>query len=335
VNPVHPVEPLGARSLRTLLGVFVAAVSGLAIALTMTGNARAEPTPGELERQIDVAWNSLEPVIEQHNQVRAELADNRAKVAALTEQIQPLQVQIDAVNEKIAALSVQQYKTGPTGAINALLASGSSTHLPDQLARIEMVARRHGQAIADVVALKKQYDELKRPLDQLVDKLAAQEADLAQKKVQIDAEIKRLNEMRLQAYGTTGGTGALRPAPCPSTYPGGPAAIAARTACAQIGKPYVFGSGGPNSFDCSGLTAYAWGAAGVKLRHFTRWQWEDTKSVGRPELRPGDLVFYYSDLHHVGMYVGEGWLVHASRAGEPVKMKRVDDGPIAGYRRPG
>lgn len=60
-----------------------------------------------------------------------------------------------------------------------------------------------------------------------------------------------------------------------------------------------------------------------------------TANVGRSDLRPGDLVFYYSDLHHVGMYVGNGWVVHASRAGVPVKRKRVDDGPIHSFGRPG
>ncbi len=332
---MHPHSGRSHRSPRRFLGVLIAAIGGVFMALSATTHAYAEPSPAELEKQIDAVWNTLEPVIEQHNQVRGELEANKAKVAALTERIRPLQLQIDVARSKVAALSVQQYKTGRHGALNALLASGTSASLPGQLSRLEAFARRQESAIADVLVLKTQYDELKRPLDQLVAQQAAQETELARKKTQIDAEIKRLNEMRLKAYGSTGGIGALRPAPCPSSYPGGPAAVAARTACAQIGKPYVFGSGGPNSFDCSGLTAYAWGAAGVKLRHYTQWQWQDTRSVGRNEIIPGDLVFYYSDLHHVGMFVGNGWIVHASRAGEPVRMKRVDDGPVAGFRRPG
>jgi cell wall-associated NlpC family hydrolase len=80
---------------------------------------------------------------------------------------------------------------------------------------------------------------------------------------------------------------------------------------------------------------FAWKAAGVSLRHYTKWQWSDTKPVSRADLRPGDLVFYYSDLHHMGMYVGNNWIVHAPTSGDVVRMKRIDDGPIAGYRRPG
>jgi cell wall-associated NlpC family hydrolase len=317
------------------LRVLAAAVLGSVLALTMAAHAHAEPTPGDLEKQIDAVWNTLEPVIEEHNKVQADLAANKAKVAALTEQIRPLQEQIDTARSKVAALTVHEYKSGRTSTLNVLLRSGSSDGFSDRLVRLEALARKQEAALAEVLALKKQHDEVKLPLDQLVAKLTAQEADLAKRKAQIDTDIKKLNEMRLAAYGSTGGLGGLRPAPCPASYPGGAAAIAARTACAQIGKPYVFGSSGPNSFDCSGLTGYAWKAAGVSLRHYTQWQWSDTKPVSRADLRPGDLVFYYSDLHHVGMYVGNNWIVHAPTSGDVVRMKRVDDGPIAGYRRPG
>jgi peptidoglycan DL-endopeptidase CwlO len=317
------------------LRLFASAVLGSILALVVAVQAHAEPTPGELEQRIDEAWNRLEPLIEEHNRVAGELAANRAKVAALTEQIRPLQEQIDRAQAKVAALSVREYKAGRAGALNALLETGSSTSFADRLIRLEALAHKQKEALAGVVALKQQHDAVKQPLDQLVGRLAAQEADLARRKGQIDADIKQLNELRLTAYGRTGGIGALRPAPCPATYPGGAAAVAARTACAQIGKPYRFGSGGPGSFDCSGLTAYAWKAAGVNLRHYTSWQWQDTTPVSRADLRAGDLVFYYRDLHHVGIYVGNGWIVHAPTSGDVVRMKRVDDGPVVGYRRPG
>lgn len=315
--------------------VLAAAVLGSVLALSLGARAHAEPSTTELEKQIDAQWNQLEPVIEEHNKVQAELAENKAKVDALMEQIRPLQEQVDAARSKVAALTIHEYKTGRTGTLNALLAAGSSDGLGDRLVRLEALARKQEAALADVLALKKEYEEAKQPLDQLVSKLSAQEADLAKRKAAIDAEIKKLNDMRLAAFGTTGGKGSLQPAPCPATYPGGPASIAARTACAQIGKPYVFGSTGPDTFDCSSLTMFAWKAAGVSLRHYTKWQWSDTKQVSRADLRPGDLVFYYSDLHHMGMYVGNNWIVHAPTSGDVVRMKRIDDGPIAGYRRPG
>src|SRR5262245_16495226 len=200
----------GASS-RVRLRVIAAAVLGSLLTFTLAARAHAEPTPGELEQQIDLVWNTLEPVIEEHNRVAGELAANRAKVAALTAQIRPLQEQIDRARAEVAALSVHEYKAGRAGALNALLAAGSATSFADRLTRLEAMAHRQQEALAGVLALKQQYDAVRMPLDQLVARLATQEADLAKRKARIDADIKRLNEMRLAAYGRTGGTGALRP----------------------------------------------------------------------------------------------------------------------------
>jgi len=159
--------------------------------------------------------------------------------------------------------------------------------------------------------------------------------ELATKKEQIEGDIKRLNDMRLAAYGSGVGTGSLKPVACPSTYDGSIGSKAAQAACSQIGKSYVFNTSGPKTFDCSGLTMYAWSQAGVKtLRHYTKWQYQDTKRVTRDQLRPGDLVFFYGDMHHMGMYVGNGWMVHAPHSGDVVRMKEISSMPASGYGRP-
>jgi cell wall-associated NlpC family hydrolase len=122
---------------------------------------------------------------------------------------------------------------------------------------------------------------------------------------------------------------------CPVDYAPGPGGAAAKRACGLIGRPYIWAAAGPNGYDCSGLTLTAWGEAGVALRHCTNWQWSDTKPISRAELRPGDLVFFFKDLHHLGIYVGGGWMVHAPQTGDVVRMARMDNPylPIAGFRR--
>lgn len=307
----------------------------MALALGVTGQAHADPSPAEIEAQIDTAWNQLEPTIEQHNAIKTELNANKARADQLATQIGPLQVKVDAALGRVSSLSVQYYKGGPASTLNALLKTGSPTTFADQLSLLNSLAKSEASEIKDVLALKAQYDVQKKPLDELVAKLSAQEADLAAKETTINAEIKRLNDLRLKVYGTTGGTGDLRPVACPVEYVGGAAAKAAQIACAQIGKRYVWGAEGPNTFDCSGLTLYAWGKAGVRLRHYTKWQYQDSDRVSRADLRPGDLVFFYSDMHHMGMYVGNGWMVHAPHSGDVVRMKKIDGAPIAGYGRPG
>jgi len=115
------------------------------------------------------------------------------------------------------------------------------------------------------------------------------------------------------------------PVPPPAPVSGGSAAaqIAVRTALAQVGDPYVWGAAGPNAFDCSGLMQYAYAAAGISLPHSSAMQSTMGTPVSRSALQPGDLIFFYSPVSHVGMYIGNGQMVHAATSGSPVKITAV------------
>jgi cell wall-associated NlpC family hydrolase len=296
--------------------------------------ASAEPTVAEIEKQIDEAWNQLEPVIERHNATRQDLAKKKQQADALGKRIAPLQLQVDLAMARVGQFAAKQYKGGNFSTLNAILTTGSPNTFAYQLELLDQFARRSQSDIQQVLDLKNRYSAQKAPLDTLVNQLTQTEAELAAKKKQIDADIDRLEKLRLDAYGTTGGTGDLRPAPCPYTYPGGAAGKAVRFACAQIGKPYIWGADGPGGYDCSGLTSAAWRQGGVSLPHNAAAQRRTIRSVSRSELRPGDLIFYYSDVHHVGMYVGGGWIVHASQAGVPIQMRKIGNS-VHSYGRPG
>ncbi|GAB3055215.1 C40 family peptidase [Micromonospora schwarzwaldensis] len=313
----------------------LAALVGAAVVLTGGATAaHAEPSVAEIEAQIDRDWNKLEPVIEQVNAVRGQLAVRRKQADALGRQIAPLQARVDAALGQVGGLAADAYKGDNLSTVNALLGSRSPSELVTGLEMLDRFAHHQQEQVRDIAALRDELAAKKKPLDAMVADLSRTEAQLAAKKKQIDAEIAKLQKLRLKVYGNGGG-GPLRPAPCPAGYPGGPAGVAVKFACAQIGKIYVWGAAGPDHFDCSGLTMAAWAKAGVSLPHNARQQHDVTKRVSRAELRAGDLVFYYGDLHHVGMYVGDGWVVHASQSGKPITMKRVDDGDINSYGRPG
>ncbi|GIG89197.1 C40 family peptidase [Plantactinospora endophytica] len=322
------------RPRRSILAIALTALASAAVLFTGTTPALAEPTVAEIEAQIDTAWRKLEPVVEKHNATRTDLAAKKKQAATLQKKIAPLQSQIDAAMNRVSDFAVQAYKGDKASALNAMLTSKSPAALVGQLSVLDQFARQQQREVQAVVDLKDKYASQKAPLDRLVTQLTKTEAELAAKKEEIDAEVDKLQKLRIQAYGN-GSAGPLRPAPCPDTYPGGPSGQAVKFACAQIGKPYKWGAEGPGSYDCSGLTLAAWAKGGVSLAHNARAQRGQTKSISRSQLRPGDLVFYYADLSHVGMYVGGGWIVHASRAGEPVKMKRMDDGQIHSFGRPG
>jgi cell wall-associated NlpC family hydrolase len=107
------------------------------------------------------------------------------------------------------------------------------------------------------------------------------------------------------------------------------------TALAQRGDMYLYGAAGPDRFDCSGLTSFAYKAAGISLPRTARAQSTFGTPVSKANLKPGDLVFFYSPVSHVGMYIGNGQMVHSSRAGKPVSVVSLDAMPgFAGARRP-
>ncbi len=104
---------------------------------------------------------------------------------------------------------------------------------------------------------------------------------------------------------------------------------------AQLGEPYARSGAGPSSWDCSGLTMMAWESVGVSLPHSSRQQFNRGQPVAKSALQLGDLVFFYSDIHHVGLYAGNGQVIHAPRPGKSVEYIKMSYMPYAGARRPG
>jgi len=131
---------------------------------------------------------------------------------------------------------------------------------------------------------------------------------------------------------TTGST--TQPAPLTSPPPSSRASAAVEEAKRQLGKPYVFGGSGPDNFDCSGLVAWAWRAAGVTLPHSAGSQYRDYPKVPLTALQPGDIVVFGSDLHHDGIYVGNGQMIHAPQTGDVVKYASIYRQDLYGASRP-
>lgn len=323
--------PTPATRLHTWTIAALAALLSLGVAVP----ARAEPSPQQIEKQIDTEWNKLEPIIEQYNRVHAQLQDNRARQKKLTTQLQPLQLQVDMALSQVGNLAGRAYMQGLPG-LDSMLISGSPGDLTDKLTYLDFMARSQRAQISDVITLRDKYAANKKELDAVTATLAARDADLAKQKKTIQKKVDELQKLRVRVYGASGGaTGSMRTGPCPAEYTNDAGGKAAAKACSLIGKPYIWAAAGPDGYDCSGLTLTAWAAAGVSLRHYTKWQWSDNEPVSRNELKPGDLVFWFSDLHHMGIYVGDDTVVHATHTGDFIRMANIDAvGPIAGYRRP-
>jgi cell wall-associated NlpC family hydrolase len=297
---------------------------------------QAAASPTDPQAQIDQLWNQLEPLIEQYNGVHSKLLADQAAQAQLQAQLQPLLDQVDLATSRVSAIAAQLYMQGPMANINAMLTDGSPANLADRLSSLDALATSQQTTIAGVADLLKTYQDKKKPLDDLITQEAAADADLAAKKAQIQGQLAQLQKLiKTSAVNIA----VLKPTSCPVPDPAKPADTssagyrAAVFACSQIGKPYVWAADGPSSYDCSGLTKASWASVGVTLDHYTLDQWRNTPHVSTPTY--GDLVFYFSDVHHVAIYVGGGWVVHAPHPGDHVRMAQMTSiASVHGYARP-
>jgi cell wall-associated NlpC family hydrolase len=329
---VKRIEARRAAILRSLL----CAVAAVGI-LLVPGAAHATPSPSNIEKQIDEQWNKLEPIIEQYNNVHNQLVKNRAQLKQIDKQLAPLELQVNLAMSQVGAMAGQAYKQGSPNAMKAMIVSGSPTGLTEKLTYLDLLSRRQRESVAGVAKMRDKLAADKRDLNTLTEAVAARDKALSQQRKDIQKKVDDLQKLRIQAYGSTGvADGPLRTGPCPVDYTNDKGGRAAQKACDLIGKPYVFGAEGPGSYDCSGLTKVAWAAVGVHLEHYTGDQIREGTAVTRSQLQPGDLIFYGSPVHHVGIYVGGNTMVHAPHTGDHVRMASIDrTGAITGIRRPG
>jgi cell wall-associated NlpC family hydrolase len=321
---VHPVRQILACVL-AVLAMFV--LSGT--------HAYADPSVSEIEAQIDKAWNEAEPLIESYNAVHEQFAQNKAKQAALENQIRPLKLQVDLAQTRVGVIAQNAYEAGPAGGLAALLQAGSPAQLADQLSYLDQMAASQTSELKGVFELKAEYDAQKAPIDELVATLTVQDADLAQQRAAIQTRLDSLQNLRKQAYGTSGVLGTIRPSACPAEYLPTKGYKAAAFACGEAGKRYVFGTAGPNTYDCSGLTQAAWHTVGVYLPHNAYEQAHSMPAVRTADMQIGDLVFYFNDIHHVTIYVGDGKVMSAPMSGDVVRMVAWDRSPVHSIGRPG
>lgn len=193
--------------------------------------------------------------------------------------------------------------------------------------------RDRAKALSDSIATKR--SQLQERVDQhqgLIERLVAQERSRAESAAR--AAVRR--NQPPPPIPTTAAEVRKEPLIAPPPLPAsGGARAAVAAGYAKLGTPYQWGGSGPGSFDCSGFTAWAWRAAGVSLPHSSRAQYAATKRVARDDLQPGDLVFFGSPIHHVGMYVGGGNMLDASTYGRPVAVRSINRRGYVGAGRPG
>jgi cell wall-associated NlpC family hydrolase len=329
----------GRTALRSVVvGVAVAALIAPACA------AHADPSPEQIQAQIDKGNNEVELIVEQYNKVNGDLAATQAALTSLEADLVPLQSRMDAAHADADAVAVNAYKTGGGNLRNwsLMLGATSSDAFFDRVGTLQQISRSQQQDLATYASAKTTFDGQKQRLNETLAAQNRQKAELETRKKQIEGDIARLDEMQRKADAAAAAAAAAAkkpPATKPVVNPGAPPKVngaagkAVNYAWAQLGKRYVWGADGPDSFDCSGLTMMAWKAAGVTLPHNAAQQYSKVRHISRSQLQPGDLVFY-NGLGHVGLYIGNNQIIHAPNSRTVVKVSPIDIDSLYGYGRP-
>ena len=319
-------RPSAARSWRPAVAA-AGAATALALLLpggiSSAGTRAPSPTLSSLvaqARQLTTAINSLS---EQYDGLRVQLSSARTEAAkagqAAATDAAALQVSQDAVS-RLAAASYENAGYDPT--LEILTASNAAQFL-NQASIMQQLDQENGTRVSQLKAAQAADKRARETAQQQIANVTALESAMNAKTKAIQSEIDKVNSAAMtQAMAIFNQTGQYPDIAIPGGSSVG--AVALRAALTRRGDPYVWGAAGPTAFDCSGLVMWAYEQEGIPLDHYTGDQWNEGEHISRSQLQPGDLVFFFADISHVGLYIGNGLMVDAPSFGQDVMVQPID-----------
>ncbi|WP_329022338.1 C40 family peptidase [Streptomyces sp. NBC_00690] len=345
--------PLAGSAVRTASAL---ALVGTATATAFQGTAQAAPapTPTQIKAEVDGLQREAKAAAEQHDRAREAAARERVTLDRLRDAAVREVERLNTTRRLLGSIAAAQYRAG--GSAPGLEVAFTST--PDEYLRRTAFAAHIGDRRAATVASAEQQAKrlatLRKQGKRTAIALRTHQDEQARHKATVQHKLTAAQQLLGARYALrvdrAAGHGTPRAAavtsitesiaePIIEPITRGVATTRATRAIAYarqaIGKPYVWGATGPDAFDCSGLTRAAWQYAGVRLPRTTYGQIDSGTRIPRSALAPGDLIFFYSGVSHVGLYIGDGKMIHAPRPGENIRIAPIDEMPFAGATRPG
>ena len=344
------MPPLGARrtphrrwSRHAARSVLLAAIL-LPLTLLSNGPMTALATPAtsaRLEDQLDKQNRQADQLVEQYNQSNEELKKIRRSLKGLRAEANGAQADVRKLQATLGARASAAYVQGAGSAVAAVLGSNDPAAAIARVQVLDLLAARDGDLMDQLGVAGKAFDERQRNLlaaekaqSAEVQRLAAKKAEVEQAADRTRALLSRMRAADRPSAPSPASSGPVAPPPSGGGGGGsGSAAAAVAFARAQVGKPYCYGGAGPGCYDCSGLTMMAWRQAGVSLPHSSASQFNVGRRISASELQPGDLIFYYSPISHVSIYIGGGQRISATHTGDYVRVQSLGSS-IVGFARP-
>ncbi|WP_406331056.1 NlpC/P60 family protein [Streptomyces sp. NBC_00203] len=356
----------GKRSLTTMAMALacacacaVLAAPGVAYASptpTPTRTPTATPTPASnkdleaVRKKLDKLYHAAAVATDAYNAAEEKAQKQSAEIVDLAREIVKGQAKLDKLKDRAGAAARAQYRGGGLPPEARLWLSDDPQEFLDGAGRVRQGEHATKGLLAEMTRTQQDLEQYAKDASTQWKKLEANRKTKAEAKKKIkeriaaaeklESQLEKEEKERLakleeeaayQAQTAWLSSGVLAEINSKASEQG---KKAVKYATGQIGKPYEWGAEGPGSYDCSGLTSQAWASAGHGIPRTSQEQWKQLTRVDIKDMRPGDLIIYFDDASHVGMYMGDGAIVHAPRPGRTVTITGAGSMPILGVVRP-
>ncbi|MEV3853520.1 NlpC/P60 family protein [Streptomyces sp. NPDC050095] len=309
------------------------ATAAAAVALTsQAANAAPKPTKSEVKSKVDKLYEEAEKATDLYNGAKEKQKKLEKEIGELQDKVARGQEDLNELRTGLGSLASQQYRSGGIDPSVQLFLSSDPDDYLDKASTLDSLSAQQLESLKKVQEKQRTLAQERAEASDKLKDLAETRTQLGKKKKEVQsklgeaqkllntltaAERQKMADADARASRSSAGRVDLG-----NIKGSGRAGAALSAAATQIGKPYVSGGTGPNSYDCSGLTQWAYGQAGVSITRTTYTQQGDGTHIGMSQLQPGDLVFFNS-LAHVGLYAGNGQVLHAPHPGASVRYESM------------
>ncbi|MBQ0969086.1 cell wall-associated NlpC family hydrolase [Streptomyces ambofaciens] len=328
---------------RTRVTVLTTAAAAAVALSSQAANAAPseKPSKDEVKAKVDKLYEEAEQATEKYNGAKEKQEKLQKEISTLQDNVARGQEELNELRDGLGSMASAQYRSGGIDPSLQLFLSADPDNYLDKASTLDQLSGQQVEALKKIQTKQRDLAQQRSEASEKLKDLSATRTELGKKKKQVQGKLssaqKLLNTLTAQEKAAlqqeeqrsnraserqvlTGGK---------STPASGRAGAAFAAAQGKIGTPYVYGATGPSSFDCSGLTSWAYAQAGVGIPRTSQAQANyGTRISSMSDLQVGDLVFFFSDLHHVGLYAGNGQVLHAPRTGTNVRYESM--GTIGG-----
>jgi cell wall-associated NlpC family hydrolase len=314
------------------------AAAAVALSAQAANAAPAKDSVKDAKAKVDSLYSQAEQATQQYDAANEKLGTLQKEASSLQDQVARQQQHLNELRDGIGVIAASQYRGGGIDPSLQLFLSSNPDSYLDQATSMDQISALQASSLAELQDAKRTLDQERAEAAAKLAEVQATHTELAKKKNETKQKLAQAQSVlqtltaqqraQMQAQEQDAANRASSRVSLGNAKASSARAQAAfQYASSKVGiAPYVYGAAGPNQFDCSGLMQWAYGQAGVSLPRTSQEQANaGTRIYNASQLEVGDLVIFYSDYHHVGMYAGNGMVVHAPYPGQDVKFESMSD----------